>query len=255
MSSLLLGQPPSWLIAPGVWAVYPAAYLLLVPTGMASYITKTAPSLLLNLAFAAIDGMTRGTTIASLPPALATVGTTTTWWTLALLSAITTTGGGWIVSLFGLNEGKWTLHKPHFLDGGLLNTLDVWGAMLVALINDVLRRAHPELDSLFFRVLPLLPSNAVTLGPTDESPAFVHPEAGRAICVLLMGSLLAGRAVLQAASTWRKEAKKARKATKKKDEADLKVRHTEKKITVVKSPAMAERTRATPRKSPKPRPP
>jgi hypothetical protein len=128
ITSILLGQPPSWLISPAPWMVLPLAYALLIPTGMASYVTRTAPALFLNLVFAAIDGLTRGTTIAALAPALVSARVASTGWTYTLLSGIAVSGGGFIVSLLGLHESKWTLAKPSILDGGILNTLDCWGA-------------------------------------------------------------------------------------------------------------------------------
>jgi hypothetical protein len=256
ITSILLGQPPSWLISPAPWMVLPLAYALLIPTGMASYVTRTAPALFLNLVFAAIDGLTRGTTIAALAPALVSARVASTGWTYTLLSGIAVSGGGFIVSLLGLHESKWTLAKPSILDGGILNTLDCWGAMLVAAVYSSLLRLHPELDVFATRILPWIPAKLVTLGPTEEQPAAaVHPEAGRAVCVLLLGLLLGGRAVIQAVVPKDKHTVASKKNNKKKEPAVMQ----KEEVTVVKSPAKPERTKVTPRrstpsKSPKPKP-
>jgi hypothetical protein len=220
---------------------------------MASYVTRTAPALFLNLVFAAIDGLTRGTTIAALAPALVSARVVSTGWTYTLLSGIAVSGGGFIVSLLSLHEPKWTLGKPSLLDGGILNTLDCWGAMLVAAVYSSLLRLHPELDVFATRILPWIPAKLVTLGPTEEQPAAaVHPEAGRAVCVLLLGILLASRAVIQAVMP-----KHTGVPNKNKKKEPVIVQKQE--VTVVKSPAKPERTKVTPRKStpsksPKPKP-
>ncbi|ORY30992.1 hypothetical protein BCR39DRAFT_455343, partial [Naematelia encephala] len=190
--SLLLHQPPSWLLSPTPWLIYPTAYLLLVPTRLSEYIVTTAPSLPYNLVGAYIDGMTRGVTITSLPEALSLSGVKgTSWFTPIILSGLAVSGGGWAVQLLGMHEKEWGMGVPGVLRGGILNTLDFWGGMLVGIVYAALMRTHPEFSALSDFTASVLPDDLQVKG----TKALVTPETARAICVLLLGSLLAARAI------------------------------------------------------------
>nr|WPS94680.1 nucleoside-diphosphate kinase [Naematelia aurantialba] len=254
--SLLLHQPPSWLLSPAPWLIYPAAYFALVPTRLAEYVVATAPALPYQLVGSYIDGMTRGVTIASVPSAIAASGLAgTSWLTPVVLSGLAVSGGGWAVQLLGMHEKEWSLGVPGVLKGGILNTLDFWGGMLVGLVYAVLMRTHAEFSLLSDYTAAVIPDDLQAKG----TKALVSPDTARAICVLLLGSLLAARAVTTAfltsnpknqspKTTPKGRAKKVKAAPgpeavsseKEKDKAE-----------VVKSPTRRERA-ATPRKSPRP---
>lgn len=192
MISLLLGQPPSWLTQPTPWLIYPLIYLLLIPTGLAAFITSTAPAVPFNVFTAYIDGITRGATISALPALIGSSGKTSNWFTTTLLSGIGICGGGWLVQLFGLSLPEWSLGVPSVLNGGLLNTMDFWGGMGVGIVYAALTGDHAEFEpigNLFASVLPA----EMTKG--SASSAIVDPKTARAIAVLLLGSLFAARVI------------------------------------------------------------
>ncbi|WVQ83373.1 hypothetical protein IAT38_005514 [Cryptococcus sp. DSM 104549] len=249
VTSLLLGQAPSWLISPTPWIIYPSVYALLVPTGLSSYITSTAPALLFNITTAFVDGMTRSTSLSALPALVAAsttgIAANASWWTYALLSALGITSGGLIVGLLGLNEASWTIGVPSLLKGGVLGTLDAWGAALVGLVYLALTAHIEEVAPLGEALAAVLPAD-VTHGA--QGKAIVDPLHARAICVLLFGSLLAVRAVALAWQGRKVGAKKPAVAKK------TEVLVTEEKGAVVKSPVKVKPDgtgKPTPRKSPR----
>ena len=193
ITSLLLSQPPSWLITPTPWIIYPPIYLLLGPTGLSDYIASTTPTPV-NIFGSYIDGMTRGTTIGSLPSLISTAGLSSNAWTTAILGGIATCGGGWIASGLGMNADEWKLGMPSVLNGGLLDTLDLWAGMLVAILYAALSRSHEELEPISSYLAGVLPDDLVLL-TAKTGGAVVSTDIARAICVLVLGSLLCARVV------------------------------------------------------------
>ncbi|WOO83740.1 uncharacterized protein LOC62_05G007260 [Vanrija pseudolonga] len=203
LNSLIASQPPFWLLSPTPWGLYVAGYVALIPTGLASFISSTAPALPLALFTAVLDGLLRGVAI-TLVPAL-TAGFVSPdarygWFAPVLLSAVATCGGGWIVQAFGLHKAHWALGRPGVLDGGLLNTLDVWGAALTALLYLALTGGYPSLAPLSSALASGLPAD---LKAGEKGSGIVSHDTARAIAVVFFTTLFAARALTSAAVSWR----------------------------------------------------
>jgi len=254
---MLLSQPPPWLISPTPWLIYPLIYTLLIPTGLSSYIITTCPPLIFNTFGAYVDGIIRGTTIASLRSAIASSGLKTSWLTPVLLSGIAVSSSGWLVTGLSMHESDWSLGKPSVLNGGALDTMDLWGGMLVGLVNAALMRSHAELAPLSGILLRALPSDMQTVGASSGSKPVVTPAIGRAICVLLLGSLLCARVIAKAVLDYRKSCKTKMKKAKKTPATTTvttkEVLREKPREEVLKSPAKTEKRGTTPRKSPRPK--
>lgn len=195
-----MSQPPTWLISPTPWLIYPLTYLLLIPTGLAAYFVSTCPPLLLSLLGSIIDALARGVPISALPSALSSGQQQASWITPLLLSAIATCAGGWIVQTFGLAEDEWRIGLPSVLQGGIMGTLDVWAAMLVAFAHGGMRGSHPEFMPVTTWLRGVIPVHLQILGGGSERTAMVDPGVARAISVLLLGSLLILRVAINAFS-------------------------------------------------------
>jgi hypothetical protein len=156
------------------------------------------------------------------------------WWATAILGVIATNGGGWIAQTLGMNQAKWTTGKPAVLDGGVWSTLDIWGAMLCAVVYGALTRAYPALEPVGDFLSARIPSelrDASVVAKATGGPV-VTKDTARAIAVVLLGSLFAVRAVVVQILQWRSVA--SRTAAVKKE-----ITETVKLVpaTVVKSPA------------------
>lgn len=237
---------------------------------MASYIQQTCPTPIWNLAAAAIDGLTRGTTICALPSLLAAAKVPATWWTTALLSAIAINGGGLSVQLLGLDQEDWKLGMPAVLKGGILNTLDFWGGAMTGLLYASLLRLHPQLAPISDLLATALPADLRPLGANAQMGAAVTtPGHARAIAVLFLSALFIARVVTLmvlaptqpvAAAVSRKRAKKMDKVDKEILEAVVHEKivepelagHEKKEKAGIETPETKNRSRAgTPRKSAK----
>ncbi|KAK4688137.1 hypothetical protein P7C73_g1979, partial [Tremellales sp. Uapishka_1] len=234
--SLLLSQPPSWLISPTPWIVYTTVYTLLVPTGLSSFVVKTAPTLLFNLVGAYVDGITRGITITG----ISSLGAFS-WWTEVVLSGLAACSGGWIMQSLNLAGENYQVGKPTILNGGLLDTLDLWGAMAVGLVYGGLMRAHEETGWVGDALEMVLPEDI-----RGKAGKKIEQPVARAICALLMGSLLAARVITVSTMGWRTGRASRGKA---KNSSVLSVKDETAPTKVVKSPV--EVGRGTPRKSPR----
>ncbi|ADV22177.1 hypothetical protein I305_04052 [Cryptococcus gattii E566] len=172
--ALLLSLPPAWLVSPTPWLVYPPVYLLSIPTGLSPYIVRHCPQALLHTVGAAVDGLSRGVTIASIAGMLEASGKfhphghDVSAWTYTLLSTCAIASGGFLVSLFSLHEASYRLSVPSvFRSGvGVWGTMDVWAAALAGLGYWVMVSV-PLMDGL----------------------------AARTVCVLFLGGILILRAV------------------------------------------------------------
>lgn len=213
---------------------------------MASYIVDTAPGLLLNVALAAVDGMTRGVTVTAMPvllsssPASPLASTSASaggaWWAAAVLGAIATNGGGWIASSLGMHRAQWTAGAPPILSGfGFWSTLDVWGAMLSGVVYAALTRTYPALNSLGDVLAACIPDELRDAGLLKRAGGqVVSNDTARAIAVFLLGALFVLRALALQVREWCGAAARARAV---KDE----IKDTVPLIpaTVVKSPVEA----------------
>lgn len=248
MVSLLLGQPPTWLASPTPWLIYPTAYLLFFRTGLSSHFLNTCPALIFTLVTAYEDGMNRSTTISALPALVRKstngLGATADLWTYSLLSALAVISGGLLVGLFGLAEDNWKIGVPSVLKGGVLGTLDAWGAILVSVTYLALTRHTEQVSPLSDLFETILPQDV----KHDSAKGVVSPAHARAISALLFGTLLATRGLLL---LWKGRRTGVRAKVSKKTELAV----TEEKETgVVKTPVQVrpDGKRATPRKSPRP---
>ncbi|KAK1921531.1 hypothetical protein DB88DRAFT_67105 [Papiliotrema laurentii] len=244
VTSLLLSQPPSWLIDPTPWLVYPPIYLALVSTGLARFIVSTAPTLV-NLFGAYIDGITRGTTISALPSTLSASSPAIAESLLAtaLISGITVSSGGWIVQAFGMHEDEWKVGKPTVLNGGVLDTLDLWSGALTGLLYATLTGSFAELDGARAVLALAIPDD---LRAKRLGKGIVDTNTARAISVLVLGSLLAARVVTQAILGLRDRKPVTRVQTQEEIIEEL----TGEKVEVVKTPLDVQigGTKVTPRK-------
>jgi len=172
---------------------------------MASFIVNTAPSLPFNLAMSAVDGMTRGVTITAMPALIAAAGSSASgWWTAALLGAIATNGGGWIAQILGMHKAQWTPGRPAILDGGILGTLDVWGAIIVSVVYAALTRTYPALEPVGDFLSARVPDTLRDAGFAAKATTgqVVTKDTARAIAVLVLGSLFALRALVTQICAW-----------------------------------------------------
>ena len=250
--SLLLSAPPSWLASPTPWLVYPTIYFLLIPTGLSRYVVSTCPPLLLNTCTAFVDGITRGVTVASLPSAVTVSNVKSSWFTSALLSGIAVSSSGWLVTGLGLHEADWCLGMPSVLKGGLWDTLDLWSGTLAGLVYGSLMRSHSDLDTLSGILLRILPSDILAVGSTTHQGQLVTPGIGRAIVVLLIGSLLCARVLFTTSYTHR-TTRKAKGNKEKKTASAVQKDMTEKSSSSERVDAAGKRElrAATPKKSPR----
>ncbi|OWZ60672.1 hypothetical protein AYX15_07033 [Cryptococcus neoformans] len=148
--SILLALPPSWLVSPTPWLVYPLVYLLLIPTDISAWTVDHVPEVLVNTVGAAVDGLTRGVTIASIGTMVGASGKfpgpEVSAWTYTLLSALAVSSGGFVVSLFSLHEPSYRLSVPSVFrrGAGAWGTMDVWAAGLAGLGYWVMERLSVE---------------------------------------------------------------------------------------------------------------
>lgn len=195
--SMLLSTPPAWLLSPMPWGIYVAGYVLLVQSGLAESIAR-APAVPLSLALALVDGLTRGVAITSMPA----LAPGMSWITPIILGAIATCGGGWIAQGMGMHKAAWAAGVPSVLDGGVLGTLDVWGAMLGGLLYVALTQKHAALDGV--RSLGLaLPKEYRVTDEYGDDLGIVDVGAARALVVILLTGLFAARSITELAVRWR----------------------------------------------------
>ncbi|WWC59310.1 uncharacterized protein I303_101861 [Kwoniella dejecticola CBS 10117] len=266
VTTMILNQPPSWLISPTPWIIYPVVYTLLIPTGLSRYFVDTCPAILFNLLGACVDGMTRGTTITSLGSLISSSSldggqNDLNLWTYVLLSALAISSGGLMVGTLGLNETTWRLGTPNLLKGGILNTLDAWGASLVGVLWLILTRQSSTLTPLSDLVESPLPRE-FKVSSAEGKGQVVDVAHARAICVIVLASLLATKAIILEVSSTGNPKKKVNKVDKKTElfilDADEDVNEKSSsppKSKTIKSP-VSTRTREgsskpTPRKSPR----
>lgn len=129
---------------------------------------------LLHTVGAAVDGLSRGVTIASIAGMLEASGKfhpqghDVSAWTYTLLSTCAIASGGFLVSLFSLHEASYRLSVPSvFRSGvGVCGTMDVWAAALAGLGYWVM-----------------------------VSVRLMDGLAARTVCVLFLGGILILRAV------------------------------------------------------------
>lgn len=247
LNSLIASQPPFWLLSPTPWGLYVAGYALLIPTGLASFISSTAPALPLALFTAVLDGLLRGVAITLVPaltagfvPPDARYG----WFAPVLLAAVATCGGGWIVQAFGLHKARWTLGRPSVLDGGLLNTLDAWGAALTALLYLALTGGYASLAPLSSVLASGLPAD-LKVGEKEKGSGIVSHDTARAIAVVFFTALFAARALTSAAVSWRNSLASTAGAELKRDVDDK--ADAEKPSAVVKAGAEPELSVSAPK--------
>ena len=159
---------------------------------MARYIVDTAPLLFFNVVGAFMDGLTRGTGLAAIPTSLALSHGVNSVWAHALLSGITIGGGGLLIQLLGMTKDDWQLSAPAILAGGWA-TFDVYAAVIVGLFHAALRRQYKELAPISDALAAVLPNDLQTSGLVGQG--VVDSEHARAMCVVLMGALLAIKAI------------------------------------------------------------
>ncbi|WRT64822.1 uncharacterized protein IL334_001758 [Kwoniella shivajii] len=259
--SMLLNRPPTWLISSTPWIIYPSIYTLLIPTGLSSYFVNTCPTIMFNVIGAFVDGMTRGSTITSLSSLLTThsIGHTesgTNIWAYTLLSALAVSSGGLLVGLLGLNENDWKLSTPNLLKGGFLTTLDAWSASLIGILWLTLTRQNTSLNPLSNMFEAVLPHELKITSSTQGK--FIDTTHAGSICVLILGSLLATRAIILSWKTTNDKSKQIK--VDKKSELfiiDEKQNNKNRKEKVIKTPvkvnkeSISNSSKLTPRKSPR----
>lgn len=194
--ALLLSLPPAWLVSPTPWIVYLLVYLLFIPTGLAPYIVDHCPQVLLNTAGAAVDGLSRGVTIASIAGMLeasakfhaAAHGQAVSAWTYTLLSTVAVSSGGFLVSLLSLHEASYRLSVPSVFrrGAGVWGTMDVWAAALAGLGYWAMVSVRME------DVQAMVGSGLDRWGVKSTA---MDGLSARTVCVLFLGGILILRAV------------------------------------------------------------
>lgn len=186
MVSMLLSQPPAWLVSPFLWLAYPLAYILLFTTGISELLTQIHP-----VVFTLIDAVTRSSTVVALPTLIANSGLSNNWWTHVVLSGIAVSGGGWIAGALGMMDTQWSFNAPAVLKGGVWATLDVWSGMLVALVFGVLQQAYPDYQAAFSSLFTYIPE-----GFGMNKTGTVDKETAHGVSAVVLASLLAARVLL-----------------------------------------------------------
>ncbi|KAL0256030.1 hypothetical protein I308_100842 [Cryptococcus tetragattii IND107] len=194
--ALLLSLPPAWLVSPAPWIVYLLVYLLFIPTGLSPYIVDHCPQVLLNTAGAAVDGLSRGVTIASIAGMLeasakfhaAAHGQAVSAWTYTLLSTVAVSSGGFLVSLLSLHEASYRLSVPSVFrrGAGVWGTMDVWAAALAGLGYWAMVSVRME------DVQAMVGSGFDRWGVKSTA---MDGLSARTVCVLFLGGILILRAV------------------------------------------------------------
>ena len=200
--------------------------------------------------------------ISSVPAMLSAADIKASWFTHVVVSGIAVSASGWLVTGLGLHETEWRLAVPSVLNGGVLDTMDLWGGMVVGAVHAALMRSYSEFRPLSDAMYQVLPSD-VRINTIGDTSPIVSPAIGRAICVLLLGSLLCGRILIKSFGSFRRpspvKAKTVQKASAieasqqrvKEKEASGTV--TPKNEQIVKVPLKVDRRESTPRKSPRPK--
>lgn len=201
--ALLLSTPPAWLVSPLPWGIYVTAYVVLVQSGAARFLASKLPALPLSLALSLADGLLRGVAIASMPAA-ASVTSNSSWITPVILGVIATCAGPWIAQAVGMNKAQWAVGVPPVLNGGLLNTLEVWGAAAAGVLYVALTQPYPALLPVRKLVTTWLP--AEYLAEAEGTPnlgGLVTSDIARALVVLVLVGLFAARAITEFAVSQR----------------------------------------------------
>ncbi|ORX38863.1 hypothetical protein BD324DRAFT_569248, partial [Kockovaella imperatae] len=199
--SLLTSQPPAWLISSTPWLIYIPIYFLLIPSGMANYMTSTAPTFI-NIIGAYFDGIARGIVLTSLPDLLASsprFASAANPWTVAVLSGIAACGGGWMVQTFNLPAAQWSIGSPSILSGTgpfILESLELWAVMLCSVVYCSLMRIHPSLSPISNLITPLIPRDLVSISAkaSGNGPLVDAPIAW-AFAIIILGSLYASKVI------------------------------------------------------------
>ncbi|WWC86973.1 uncharacterized protein L201_001854 [Kwoniella dendrophila CBS 6074] len=272
--SLLLNQPPSWLISFTPWIIYISIYTLLIPTGLSRYFIETCPKILFNVVGGLIDGMTRGTTITSLITLISNssllkiaseqnqnssngeIGI----WTYMILSGIAISSGGVIVGLLGINENEWKLITPNLLKGGILNTLDFSSSSLIGLLWLILLNQNQSLESISKSLSNTLPQELKISSKDKDELSIIDIPHARAICVLVLGFILAIKGIILTFIANGIKTKLVNKIDKKTELYILDEKKSATRTEVIKTPIKIKQNsnssgsssvKSTPRKSPR----
>lgn len=180
--------------------MYPLVYLLLIPTGISAWIVDHVPEVLVNTVGAAVDGLTRGVTIASIGTMVGASGKfpgpEVSAWTYTLLSALAVSSGGFVVSLFSLHEPSYRLSVPSVFrrGAGAWGTMDVWAAGLAGLGYWAMERLSVE-DVKGVPGVGRLRGLAGGSEMGNGDAPLMDSLAARTVCVLFLGGILMLRAV------------------------------------------------------------
>lgn len=152
--------------------------------------------------------------------------------------------GGWIIQGLGIHESDWTIARPSILSGGILDTLDLWSGIVIGLLYATLTKSHPEVDGVAGVLRRVLPGEMVL---PEEGKTLVNTNTARAICVLVLGSLLAARVITKVFLDVKPG------VVKRETKVKVKKVNKEKKTEVVKQPVEVQtgETKVTPRKGKK----
>lgn len=198
--------------------MYVTAYLLLIGTSMSRFVVDTCPAFLLNILLAGVDGMLRGTSSSAMAALTTSKGLPA--WSGVVLAPIATCGGGWLVQLFGMADG--TPRAPAVLQGGLLATLDVWGAMATAAIY-----------------LALTGQPGPWAGAVQQvaGAKSIDTSSARAIAIIFLGCLFAARVFTQTVLSCRSAKPRPAAAKVAEKLVEVSAESSEVETEVVKSPA------------------
>ncbi|KAF4566255.1 hypothetical protein AB1N83_010900 [Pleurotus pulmonarius] len=199
ISHILLSLPP-----PQLYSIQPYINYLTVHFFLTAFFQqfpsalnpRTLDTLLFPLdAFLRVNSIT--STVAMLSPTSAISGTinpllAASPLTHCILGAVASSGGGQTASMLNVWSDTWSLSPPAFLRGtplpglrgwfvGSLDTLDVWGGALIAVIYDILT-AHPSfLGSSRFHAF---------LDRTGlETSKVLSPLGAKAVCCIILSFL------------------------------------------------------------------
>ena len=147
-----------------------------------------------------------------------------------------------MVQGLGLHEDAWKIGKPTVLNGGLLNTLDLWSGIVIGIVFAALTGSAQSLEPITRLFDAVLPSDLKVNTPDD---GVVDYKTARAISVLILGSLLFARVITKSMM----DSRSGRTVIQSKEEI-IEELTGEKAVEVVKAPIeTGAGTKATSRKN------
>ncbi|KAF8317650.1 hypothetical protein DL93DRAFT_514337 [Clavulina sp. PMI_390] len=187
LSNFLMFQPPPQLLTVQPWLNYISVHILF------GYAVDYAPSpKFLDTYLPIFDAILRTGSVcgavsaarAHPNPAIAS----STFFHL-IIGAVASAGGGVTASTLGVWNTEWSLRRPPFLQGGVVDTLDLWGGSIVAAVYSCLLGLNPAYEP-YTRWLSGLGDKY------EPGTPLMTPLEARSVSVIILAGLFAWRAYM-----------------------------------------------------------